>query len=137
VSSLPDDHYRTVHVVKYGLRDAAKEKAADCSESSGSENDEVDIAAARDPHDFPRRIAVRHQSLDWMSSFGEYCDGVRQHLVCMSGFVIGPVIAAFFLVVWEMFAQEHAEGLAVGGEPATRDAPEERFDAASAWRDGP
>ena len=27
----------------------------------------------------------------------------------VSGFVIGPVIAAFFLVVWEMFAQEHAE----------------------------
>jgi predicted PurR-regulated permease PerM len=26
----------------------------------------------------------------------------------VSGFVIGPVIAAFFLVVWEMFAQEHA-----------------------------
>jgi predicted PurR-regulated permease PerM len=27
----------------------------------------------------------------------------------ISGFVIGPVIAAFFLVVWEMFAAEHAE----------------------------
>lgn len=27
----------------------------------------------------------------------------------VSGFVIGPVIAAFFLVVWEMFAEEHAE----------------------------
>lgn len=27
----------------------------------------------------------------------------------VSGFVIGPVIAAFFLVVWEMFAKEHAE----------------------------
>lgn len=27
----------------------------------------------------------------------------------VSGFVIGPVIAAFFLVVWEMFAQEYAE----------------------------
>ena len=27
----------------------------------------------------------------------------------VSGFVIGPVIAAFFLVVWEMFAQEFAE----------------------------
>jgi predicted PurR-regulated permease PerM len=27
----------------------------------------------------------------------------------VSGFVIGPVIAAFFLVVWEMFADEHAE----------------------------
>ena len=27
----------------------------------------------------------------------------------ISGFVIGPVIAAFFLVVWDMFAQEHAE----------------------------
>lgn len=28
----------------------------------------------------------------------------------ISGFVIGPVIAAFFLVVWEMFAQEQAGG---------------------------
>ena len=27
----------------------------------------------------------------------------------VSGFVIGPVIAAFFLVVWEMFAQEHGQ----------------------------
>ena len=27
----------------------------------------------------------------------------------ISGFVIGPVIAALFLVVWEMFAQEYAE----------------------------
>ena len=27
----------------------------------------------------------------------------------VSGFVIGPVIAAFFLVIWEMFADEHAE----------------------------
>jgi predicted PurR-regulated permease PerM len=27
----------------------------------------------------------------------------------IAGFVIGPVIAAFFLVVWEMFAQEYAE----------------------------
>ena len=27
----------------------------------------------------------------------------------ISGFVIGPVIAAFFLVVWEMFADEYAE----------------------------
>jgi predicted PurR-regulated permease PerM len=26
----------------------------------------------------------------------------------IAGFVIGPVIAAFFLVVWEMFAQEYA-----------------------------
>ena len=55
----------------------------------------------------------------------------------MSGFVIGPVIAAFFLVVWEMFAQEHAEGIAVGGDPATPDAPDERFNAAAARRDGP
>jgi predicted PurR-regulated permease PerM len=27
----------------------------------------------------------------------------------LSGVVIGPVVAAFFLAVWEMFAQEHAE----------------------------
>jgi predicted PurR-regulated permease PerM len=33
----------------------------------------------------------------------------------ISGFVIGPVIAAFFLVVWDMFAEEHAEPPAVGG----------------------
>jgi predicted PurR-regulated permease PerM len=26
----------------------------------------------------------------------------------ISGFVIGPVIAAFFLVAWEMFSQEYA-----------------------------
>jgi predicted PurR-regulated permease PerM len=38
----------------------------------------------------------------------------------ISGFVIGPVLAAFFLVVWEMFAQEHAEPTAThGGRPAT------------------
>jgi predicted PurR-regulated permease PerM len=34
----------------------------------------------------------------------------------VSGFVIGPVIAAFFLVVWEMFAQEHAERPAARGD---------------------
>jgi hypothetical protein len=83
VSSLPDDYDWTVQVVKYGLRDTAKEKAADCSESPGSENDEVDVAAARDPHDFPRWIAVRQQALDWTSSFREYRGGVRQHLVCV------------------------------------------------------
>jgi predicted PurR-regulated permease PerM len=62
----------------------------------------------------------------------------------ISGFVIGPVIAAFFLVVWEMFAQEHAEGsvvggglapraegIAVGGEPPPPATPEEQFDAAA------
>jgi predicted PurR-regulated permease PerM len=53
----------------------------------------------------------------------------------MSGFVIGPVIAAFFLVVWEMFAQEHAEGLAVGAA-ATPEAPGEQVNAA-ALRGGP
>jgi predicted PurR-regulated permease PerM len=55
----------------------------------------------------------------------------------MSGFVIGAVIAAFFLVVWDMFAQEHAEGIAVGDEPATPDAPRDRGDAATAPRGGP
>ena len=39
----------------------------------------------------------------------------------VSGFVIGPVIAAFFLVVWEMFAQEHGERPAVPGEPPTEE----------------
>jgi predicted PurR-regulated permease PerM len=43
----------------------------------------------------------------------------------VSGFVIGPVIAAFFLVVWEMFAQEHAERPASQGERPTAEPPEE------------
>jgi predicted PurR-regulated permease PerM len=43
----------------------------------------------------------------------------------VSGFVIGPVIAAFFLVVWEMFAQEHAERPATQGEEPTAESPEE------------
>ena len=81
VSSIPDDHHRPAQVVKYGLRNTSQEKAADCPESSSSENDEVDIAAARAPHDFPRRIALRHQSLDWTSSFPEYRGRVRQNLV--------------------------------------------------------
>ena len=81
VSSFADDHHRPAHVVKYGLRDASQEKAADCSESSGSENDEVDIAAARHPHDFPRRIALRSQSLDGTSNFREYRGRVRQYRV--------------------------------------------------------
>jgi predicted PurR-regulated permease PerM len=42
----------------------------------------------------------------------------------VSGFVIGPVIAAFFLVVWEMFAQEHAERPITDGERATVQADE-------------
>lgn len=42
----------------------------------------------------------------------------------VSGFVIGPVIAAFFLVVWEMFAQEHAERPTQGEGPAA-EVPEE------------
>jgi predicted PurR-regulated permease PerM len=43
----------------------------------------------------------------------------------VSGFVIGPVIAAFFLVVWEMFAQEHAERTPIQGERPPADVPEE------------
>ena len=42
----------------------------------------------------------------------------------VSGFVIGPVIAAFFLVVWEMFAQEHAHRTG-HGERSTAELPEE------------
>jgi predicted PurR-regulated permease PerM len=42
----------------------------------------------------------------------------------VSGFVIGPVIAAFFLVVWEMFAQEHAERTTTHGERASAQADE-------------
>jgi predicted PurR-regulated permease PerM len=37
----------------------------------------------------------------------------------VSGFVIGPVIAAFFLAVWEMFAREHAEELPEDERPTT------------------
>ncbi len=43
----------------------------------------------------------------------------------VSGFVIGPVIAAFFLVVWEMFAQEHAERPTTHGERPAAESPEE------------
>src|SRR5687767_11266322 len=42
----------------------------------------------------------------------------------VSGFVIGPVIAAFFLVVWEMFAQEHAERSITHGDRASAQADE-------------
>lgn len=42
----------------------------------------------------------------------------------VSGFVIGPVIAAFFLVVWEMFAQEHGERTVPDGERASAQADE-------------
>jgi predicted PurR-regulated permease PerM len=42
----------------------------------------------------------------------------------VSGFVIGPVLAAFFLVVWEMFAQEYAERTTMHGERATAEAGE-------------
>jgi predicted PurR-regulated permease PerM len=42
----------------------------------------------------------------------------------VSGFVIGPVIAAFFLVVWEMFAQEHAEPTIMHGERASAETDE-------------
>jgi predicted PurR-regulated permease PerM len=55
----------------------------------------------------------------------------------MSGFVIGPVIAAFFLVVWDMFAQEHAEDIGVSAQPAIPNASGEGFDVAAARRKGP
>ena len=42
----------------------------------------------------------------------------------VSGFVIGPVLAAFFLVVWEMFAQEYAERTTMHGERASAEAGE-------------
>lgn len=35
----------------------------------------------------------------------------------LAGFVAGPLIAALFLVLWEMFAEECAEKLAVQPEP--------------------
>jgi predicted PurR-regulated permease PerM len=43
----------------------------------------------------------------------------------VSGLVIGPVIAAFFLVVWEMFAQEHAERPTAGENQTAVEVPEE------------
>ena len=43
----------------------------------------------------------------------------------ISGFVIGPVIAAFFFVVWEMFAEEHAERTVIHSDRPTADVPEE------------
>jgi predicted PurR-regulated permease PerM len=42
----------------------------------------------------------------------------------VSGFVIGPVIAAFFLVVWEMFADEYAEPTTTHGERSAAEADE-------------
>ena len=84
MSSLSGDHYRSVHVVQYGLRDASEKKAAEGPESAGSENDEVDVAAVRNLHDLPRRIAFRDQSLDGMSSAREYCDRVGQHRISLS-----------------------------------------------------
>jgi predicted PurR-regulated permease PerM len=42
----------------------------------------------------------------------------------VSGFVIGPVIAAFFLVVWDMFAQEFAERPIPHDERSTAEADE-------------
>ena len=66
-----DDHHRPADVMKYSLRDASQEKAAECPESSGSENDEVDVAAVRGLHDFPRRVALRNQSRDRTSSLRE------------------------------------------------------------------
>jgi predicted PurR-regulated permease PerM len=43
----------------------------------------------------------------------------------VSGLVLGPVIAAFFLVVWEMFALDHAERPTTGGEQTVVEVPEE------------
>ncbi len=46
----------------------------------------------------------------------------------ISGFVIGPIIAAFFLVVWDMFAEEYAredDPPMVQGEPKHPEAPPE------------
>ena len=43
----------------------------------------------------------------------------------VSGLVIGPVIAAFFLVVWEMFALDHAERPTTAGEQTVVEVPEE------------
>jgi predicted PurR-regulated permease PerM len=50
----------------------------------------------------------------------------------ISGFLIGPIIAALFLAVWDMFAQEHqennpaAEMTAAEDRQYTSEASEER-----------
>lgn len=43
----------------------------------------------------------------------------------ISGFVIGPIIAAFFLAVWEMFAQEHEAPPLIAAEGTALPPPEE------------
>lgn len=43
----------------------------------------------------------------------------------VSGLVLGPVIAAFFLVVWEMFALDHAERPTIGGDQTAVEVPGE------------
>jgi predicted PurR-regulated permease PerM len=57
----------------------------------------------------------------------------------LSGVVIGPVLAAFFLAVWEMFAQEHAEPVVEAAVAAglVGAAPEPAGDAAPPHRPGP
>jgi predicted PurR-regulated permease PerM len=42
----------------------------------------------------------------------------------ISGFVIGPIIAAFFLAVWDMFAEEYSPGPLVAADPAAVARPE-------------
>jgi hypothetical protein len=60
VIGLSDDHYRPPHMVNNGLRDTSPEKVAERPEPSSSENDEVDSAVARGPHELPRRLAFAH-----------------------------------------------------------------------------
>ena len=67
--------------MQYGLRDASQEKAAECPQASGTENDEVDVAAVRSLDDFPRRVALRNQSRDRTSSLREWRRRVRQQCV--------------------------------------------------------
>jgi hypothetical protein len=51
-------------------------------------------------------------------------DARRASRVRYLGFVIGSVIEAFLLVVWEMFAQEHADRTITWGERPSPEADE-------------
>ena len=61
--TVPNNDDRATGLVKYGLGDATQEESAEGPEASCSENNEVDVAAARDVHDLPRGVSIRHEAL--------------------------------------------------------------------------
>ena len=79
-------------MVEHGLRDASKKEATERSKPSSSENDEVDIATARDRHDLPRRISVHDQPLGWISRCPEHRGRIRQHFLRV-GLLLAPIVA--------------------------------------------